>query len=144
MQGRGKLRPLLLQQFPHRPRHRLCTKRVSRTADNQHHARSNSVKKPTTFKAVSVTKNFLAKSVTGTPTLKGVEKGLSPFTLADLDHTDAAAVTAAGQNNTITGQSAKPRLVAKSGSGSVPRLSKPNSLEVAGGCIPVNIGHQLS
>ena len=31
-----------------------------------HHARSNSVKKPTTFKAVSVTKNFLAKA--GTPT----------------------------------------------------------------------------
>lgn len=28
----------------------------------QHHARSNSVKKPTTFKAVSVTKNFLAKA----------------------------------------------------------------------------------
>ncbi|KAL9127345.1 MAG: hypothetical protein Q9217_003759 [Psora testacea] len=33
--------------------------------DVQHHARSNSVKKPTTFKAVSVTKNFLAKA--GTP-----------------------------------------------------------------------------
>ena len=32
---------------------------------DQHHARSNSVKKPTTFKAVSVTKNFLAKA--GTP-----------------------------------------------------------------------------
>ena len=33
--------------------------------DAPHHARSNSVKKPTTFKAVSVTKNFLAKA--GTP-----------------------------------------------------------------------------
>ena len=33
--------------------------------DTPHHARSNSVKKPTTFKAVSVTKNFLAK--TGIP-----------------------------------------------------------------------------
>ena len=33
--------------------------------DIQHHARSNSVKKPTSFKAVSVTKNFLAKA--GTP-----------------------------------------------------------------------------
>lgn len=33
--------------------------------DTPHHARSNSVKKPTTFKAVSVTKNFLAKA--GTP-----------------------------------------------------------------------------
>lgn len=32
--------------------------------DIQHHARSNSVKKPTTFKAVSVTKNFLAKAST--------------------------------------------------------------------------------
>ena len=35
-------------------------------SDVPHHARSNSVKKPTTFKAVSVTKNFLAKA--GTPT----------------------------------------------------------------------------
>ena len=34
-------------------------------SDVPHHARSNSVKKPTTFKAVSVTKNFLAKA--GTP-----------------------------------------------------------------------------
>ena len=32
--------------------------------DFQHYARSNSVKKPTTFKAVSVTKNFLAKAGT--------------------------------------------------------------------------------
>lgn len=35
-------------------------------SDVSHHARSNSIKKPTTFKAVSVTKNFLAKA--GTPT----------------------------------------------------------------------------
>ena len=34
--------------------------------DVQHHARSNSVKKPITFKAVSVTRNFLAQA--GTPT----------------------------------------------------------------------------
>ena len=36
-----------------------------------HHARSNSVKKPTTFKAVSVTKNFLAKA--GAPTVPSVK-----------------------------------------------------------------------
>ncbi len=35
-------------------------------SDTKHHPRSNSVKKPATFKAVSVTKNFLAKA--GTPT----------------------------------------------------------------------------
>ena len=35
-------------------------------SDTKHHARSNSVKKPAIFKAVSVTKNFLAKA--GTPT----------------------------------------------------------------------------
>ena len=33
--------------------------------ESPHHARSNSIKKPATFKAVSVTKNFLAKA--GTP-----------------------------------------------------------------------------
>lgn len=39
--------------------------------DDKHHARSNSVKKPTTFKAVSVTKNFLAKAgTTSTPAAK--------------------------------------------------------------------------
>ena len=35
-------------------------------SDTPHHARSNSVKKPTSFRPVSVTKNFLAKA--GTPT----------------------------------------------------------------------------
>ena len=39
--------------------------------DVQHNARSNSVKKPTTFKAVSVTKNFLAKAgTTNAPNIK--------------------------------------------------------------------------
>lgn len=33
-------------------------------SEGSHHARSNSVKKPITFKAVSVTKNFLAKAGT--------------------------------------------------------------------------------
>lgn len=34
------------------------------TLESPHHARSNSIKKPATFKAVSVTKNFLAKAGT--------------------------------------------------------------------------------
>lgn len=42
-------------------------------SDIHHHARSNSVnvKKPATFKAVSVTKNFLAKAGTTAPAVKG-------------------------------------------------------------------------
>ncbi|KAL8689145.1 MAG: hypothetical protein Q9218_005117 [Villophora microphyllina] len=40
--------------------------------DGHHHVRSNSIKKPATFKAVSVTKNFLAKAGTTTaPAVKG-------------------------------------------------------------------------
>lgn len=35
---------------------------VKDLSETKHHARSNSVKKSTTFKAVSVTKNFLAKA----------------------------------------------------------------------------------
>ena len=35
---------------------------LKESSETKHHARSNSVKKPTTFKAVSVTKNFLAKA----------------------------------------------------------------------------------
>lgn len=51
-------------------------------SDNPHHARSNSVKKPATFKAVSVTKNFLAKAGTTTaPAVKG--PGDSGITLSD-------------------------------------------------------------
>ncbi|KAF2658797.1 hypothetical protein K491DRAFT_776123 [Lophiostoma macrostomum CBS 122681] len=77
------------------------------------HIRSNSVKKPASFKSVSVTKNFLAKSAVSTPAARPGEK-LAP----------------AGQASISTQQTAKPRLVAKSGSGigNVPRssLSKVN------------------
>ncbi|KAF2708791.1 hypothetical protein K504DRAFT_433312 [Pleomassaria siparia CBS 279.74] len=77
------------------------------------HLRSNSMKKPTSFKSVSVTKNFLAKSAVTTPVVRPGEKA-----------------PAAGQTNAMLLQTAKPRLVAKSGSalGNVPRssLSKTN------------------
>jgi hypothetical protein len=39
------------------------------------HTRSNSVKKPTTFKSVSVTKSFLAKSAVAAPNVRPGEKG---------------------------------------------------------------------
>jgi hypothetical protein len=41
------------------------------------HNRSNSVKKPTTFKSVSVTKSFLAKSAVAAPNVRPGEKGKS-------------------------------------------------------------------
>ncbi|KAL8706004.1 MAG: hypothetical protein Q9201_000888 [Fulgogasparrea decipioides] len=50
-------------------------------SDGYHHARSNSVKKPATFKAVSVTKNFLAKAGTTTaPAVKGPGDNAAPQT----------------------------------------------------------------
>ncbi|KAI9871009.1 MAG: hypothetical protein M1830_003537, partial [Pleopsidium flavum] len=67
--------------------------------EGKHHGRSNSMKKPTSFKAVSVTKNFLAKATAGSaPASKG--------------STDKAAST-----NTSIQPTPRPRLVAKSGSG---------------------------
>ncbi|KAL8745564.1 MAG: hypothetical protein Q9190_002302 [Brigantiaea leucoxantha] len=46
-------------------------------SDGQHHARSNSIRRPPTFKAVSVTKNFLAKAGTTTsPTVKGASENV--------------------------------------------------------------------
>lgn len=50
---------------------------VKDSTDIQHHSRSDSIKKPATFKAVSVTRNFLAKAgTTPTPALKtGTENG---------------------------------------------------------------------
>lgn len=47
-------------------------------SDGKYHARSNSIKKPISFKAVSVTKSFLAKAGTPVPVNKSNgEKGIS-------------------------------------------------------------------
>ncbi|KAH7089162.1 hypothetical protein FB567DRAFT_326411 [Paraphoma chrysanthemicola] len=68
------------------------------------HVRTNSMKKPSTFKSVSVTKNFLAKSAVSTPAARPGDKAaqVAPATSASL-------------------LSAKPRLVAKSGTANAPR-----------------------
>ncbi|CAI6332545.1 unnamed protein product [Periconia digitata] len=68
------------------------------------HLRTNSIKKPTSFKSVSVTKNFLAKSAVSAPATRSGDKATPP-----------------GQPSSSALSSAKPRLVAKSGSGNVPR-----------------------
>lgn len=77
------------------------------------HSRTGSTKRPAAFKSVSVTKAFLAKSAVSTPTARPGEKP-----------------TSAGQTSAAAQPVAKPRLVAKSGSGigNVPRssLSKTN------------------
>ena len=67
--------------------------------EGNHHVRTNSVKKPTTFSRVSVTKNFMAKTASPAPTAAaiGSKPGLS----------NAAPALAAAV--------AKPRLVAKTG-----------------------------
>lgn len=53
------------------------------TIESPHHVRSNSIKKPTSFKAVSVTKNFLAKAGTASnPNAKiNGDKGVKDPTL---------------------------------------------------------------
>lgn len=66
--------------------------------DDRNHARTNSVKKPATFSKVSVTKNFMAKSATPTPTATKLGDKSSP----------------AG-TPPIASSAAKPRLIAKSG-----------------------------
>jgi hypothetical protein len=68
------------------------------------------MKKPSTFKSVSVTKNFLAKSAVSTPVARPGEKA-----------------TSAAPASTASLLLARPRLVAKSGSGNAPRtLGKVN------------------
>lgn len=66
--------------------------------DGMHHVRSNSVKKPTTFSKVSVTKNFLAKSATAAPVAAKPSDKPSPAGTPP----QAASI-------------AKPRLIAKTG-----------------------------
>ena len=74
------------------------------------HVRANSMKKPSTFKSVSVTKNFLAKSVVSTPTARPGEK-----------------VAPAAPSALAAAPALKPRLVAKLGTGNAPRtLGKVN------------------
>ncbi|KAH9874429.1 hypothetical protein IAQ61_003618 [Plenodomus lingam] len=69
------------------------------------HVRSSStVKKPSTFKSVSVTKNFLAKSVVSAPTARPGDK-----------------VAPAAQTSTSSVLTPKPRLVAKLGTSNTPR-----------------------
>lgn len=91
------------------------------------HVRSNSVKKPTSFKSVSVTKNFLAKTV-ATPTTKLSDKGnpsLDPQFDADL-LTISSLGTPAGVLPSVAQQSARPRLVAKSALGGITRTAATN------------------
>ena len=84
---------------------------VDPTKQEAGHVRTNStVKKPSAFKSVSVTKNFLAKSAVATPAARTGDKAAP------------AAPSAAALALT-----AKPRLVAKLGTGNVPRtLGKVN------------------
>jgi hypothetical protein len=95
------------------------------------HARSNSIKKPTTFKSVSVTKSFLAKSASGSPSVKGTAESRGSPSLP-VDARNALLKGAGSSPAGLSGQSqliARPRLVAKSGSsGLTPRSSlKPSS-----------------
>ena len=98
--------------------------------EGPHHARTNSVKKPITFKAVSVTKSFLAKagSVT-TPANKGNgdKSGLISMVWLSKGYklTIAAPSAAANSGNTVS-QAPRPRLVAKTASG--PQTSTPKSM----------------
>ncbi|KAI9797433.1 MAG: hypothetical protein M1833_005473 [Piccolia ochrophora] len=76
------------------------------------HTRSGSVKKPTSFKSVSVTKNFLAKAAGGSVSSK----------LA----ADKGSTSSSGQQGTLSQGASRPRLVAKSGSG--PRDAAPRKM----------------
>lgn len=72
---------------------------------------SNAVKKASTFKSVSVTKNFLAKSAVSTPVARPGDK----------------ATSVPPSNSTSALTAARPRLVAKLGTGNAPRtLTKVN------------------
>ncbi|KAL8997204.1 MAG: hypothetical protein Q9169_003470 [Polycauliona sp. 2 TL-2023] len=101
------------------------------TPDIHHHARSNSVnlKKPATFKAVSVTKNFLAKAGTTAPAVKGsTDNGLTlDFHLRQscphLTDITATETSTTPVNSALSAP--RPRLVAKTASGHQATTSRP-------------------
>ncbi|KAL8650741.1 MAG: hypothetical protein Q9226_005017 [Calogaya cf. arnoldii] len=82
-------------------------------SDIHHHARSNSVnvKKPATFKAVSVTKNFLAKAGTTAPAVKGTGDNAPETSTTPVNNAPLAP---------------RPRLVAKTASGHQAAASRPS------------------
>jgi hypothetical protein len=95
------------------------------------HARSNSVKKPTSFKSVSVTKNFLAKAAVSTPTSRPGEKSELYF------QRDCCSGIILTPEVVLVGQSTanstlKPRLVAKSALGGLSSRSGVSSGAGAG------------
>jgi hypothetical protein len=81
------------------------------------HARSNSVKKPATFKSVSVTKNFLAKTAVGGPNIKSNDKGKRIQTAFPIVFILTAIIASSAQPTPTMSLNAKPRLVAKSALG---------------------------
>lgn len=94
------------------------------------HSRSASIKKPVSFKSVSVTKNFLAKTATAAPTLRGGDKGISTIVMHVLINASANRLIAApnGQSLSNVGSISKPRLIAKSASSNaMPRPGASNT-----------------
>lgn len=89
---------------------------ASEAKEAHRHVRTNSVKKPTTFSKVSVTKNFMAKSA-ATPTMaKAGEKGtLLLQKRTPLGEKRNSQISAASPAGPSAAPAAKPRLVAKSG-----------------------------
>jgi hypothetical protein len=80
------------------------------------HNRSNSVKKPASFKSVSVTKNFLAKAAVGAvPSARPGDKG--KYNLLLFAGCYSLHVVPSGPTTPTALSAAKPRLVAKSALG---------------------------
>lgn len=93
---------------------------ASELKDGHLHMRTNSVKKPTTFSKISVTKNFLAKSASAAPAAaKTSERGTNSIS-ALTGITDSIV---ASPVNPAPAPAAKPRLIAKTGA-SIRELQK--------------------
>lgn len=83
--------------------------------DEKHHVRTNSVKKPTTFSKVSVTKNFLAKSATTAPPV--VKPGDKPSPAGTPPQPSAAKPRLIAKTGTTLRDVQRPRLGSETSSG---------------------------
>lgn len=111
------------------------------TLESPHHARSNSIKKPATFKAVSVTKNFLAKA--GTAPAPNAKVNGDKGKRSNNDHWVLLTCSAMSATATTTALPLpRPRLVAKSASGhqaSAPKSAGPGFKNGASGPDPMQV-----
>ncbi|KAK6426669.1 hypothetical protein LTR95_016098, partial [Oleoguttula sp. CCFEE 5521] len=104
---------------------------ADQSKDDKRHVRKESVKKATTFSRVSVSKSFLAKSLTPVPAVAkaGEKGGRRSFPVTSTIMTDLLSAAPA---SAAASAALKPRLIAKTGASLIAQKARQNSDTLSG------------